>query len=85
MGFGWATKVPKRASDLHGIDSDGRVWSALKNRGETLQVSWSARVADTKPFLRPANHLDEIEEKGDNQDLGRGGGGGGGNSRNSWT
>lgn len=59
------------------------VWSALKNRGETLQVSWSGRMADNRTFLRPVNHLDEAAEEGESQDLGREGGGG--NSRNSWT
>lgn len=59
------------------------VWSALKNRGETLQVLWSGRVADNRSFLRSANHLDETEEERESQDLGREGGGG--NSRNSWT
>lgn len=57
------------------------------NRGETLQVSWPGRVADTRLgvvfFLRPANHLGETEEEGGHQDLG--GKGRGGNSRSSWT
>lgn len=45
------------------------VWPALKNRGETLQVSWSGRVADTRSFLRPANDLGETEEEGESEDL----------------